>query len=725
MYTIYFYDVNGNLIVDIFDFGLIIDFDTLKFTTIFDEGEGRLTFNAFVGQNFSIVKRAFYSSIYKVELKDSSGTTLWVGRKSSEYPTYNADKQQLSVTFIGFFVLLKDMKLGKRWIENEVADNLDTPLARKENSEQLRGTIEPDGLNATFRMLSKDAELFHGVAYHYKQYTDKNNHALKSFALKMLARSGEGVGFEFWNEVANNLLLKVDATDTGDQKIQVGYVIPTTTITGIDTPTLGIRMIASDEFATNLFYGDGIETFAGTLNFIGLSENTFVLPFNKSFINKLINSVTVKLSSNSSLSAAAAIYDDSFNKKGDFDNTVVIPISGTLNPYTFTKSGGMVVGNDASANLLYYLVIRFNNVGNEVLGLTGRNVVTNPPSTTFVTNGYKGCASLAGAFPSRPASITMSSTAPSQWVKLEFELIQGTQSEYDQNDRASMINPVIKLKFNPLHSAYGAEFYNGPNLIEDTLLEGTNDVVKFDAELIPSGINNDNEFEETIGSHEPKSIIEVLQSFYKVYNLGELYPAVWAYNNDGIPRFYLREREVFTNQEYLVINAGPDSRNVDVDIRNTSERINFVHVTYTVDDIDMVADGYQYPQLIDLDNWLLVPKHYHYVDKEINLSGALQIGEGIINESKKSYPTGTVTITGDDSIRDFNNDIFIPADRIKAGQLVLLNNYIDELGNINPVLQVMRTEYDVKTQKLKLVFDLNTKLGNYLSNLKKFNNNNK
>jgi hypothetical protein len=716
-----FFDINDNLI-NFGIFGAKVDFNSISISYQFGYGLRKLSMKIKIEDNRSVVRKMFTSKVYKVTLSNG-GEIEAVGIRSNEIPKYDFDKKELSVSFVGFKYILETVKMAREWKTEDFFGRLYVNVSEKQSYTQQAATKEVNGTLGIFAMLSDDETLTHGVTYVTYRW-DFINQTDKAYSIeipKVTYRSGEGVGFEVRNPTAGVRVVKVDATDTGDQILGITTPLPETPITGLDTSVISVGFLASDIYTADKPYGDGTTQFNGT--YPG-GTNTVILPFAWGEHVKYVNEVTLDIAlSSGSSQVRAAIYDDTMTKRGEFDNTPTVTGGLPLAPYTFTRSGGMDIGSVdlGDPDKLYYLLLRFSNTAVNY-SFKGQNTLTNPPNATFITNGYLRRSISSGAFPNMDNTFTEINNTPQWWVTMDFELISNVDDIYDQNDKVTFDKPIMKAKYTPSHSAYLAPNYTPIEILEDIILT-TAPSFQWDASTIDSGINGGLEL-ETFTTPYPKNASEIISELIRINSNSFLYSEVWAYDNGGVPRLHVISRDTSLDNKTYILDISKLS--VMPIISQIDEIKNSIFVRYTdKEKLNKVLGPTNNPTLQDsesISNYGV--RSFFYDAGEVSSTEALQIGESILREYKAPFPSGSITIKGKGLISNYSSGVLVDNIKVKSGHKILLLGYEDDLGNIDPVYQIMKADYNLGSDTLKITFNQSESLEVILRGFKKFRGSN-
>jgi hypothetical protein len=730
MFTIRFFNYEGDEVEKLWEFGFRIDQKSIKYSSAFAKGEDKLTFDAYVGDKASNVKKVFFTDIYKAILYEGI-TVVWVGIRSKTNPTYNEDQQKLSLTFVGYYDILETRKIAKTWVDNEAVNRLFTPDNRLDSSDQQNGTYTLEKNLLSVEIAKRVRDLYFGKRYHYLEYiTPDFLTTIKSVSGEISQRSGEGLCFEILHGGTGGMSTKIDLAVTGDQTGGPSLTPVRTTFNNplpdiLLFPTNRMLCVCGTSIQTDTFiqWGEKDTILPIVVKAPG-SINTFVYPFYKKTYVQEIVSITVSISISGlgvlTVPSKGAVYDNDGNYIDEFTNTVDI-VGATPIDRVYSKTGGVAYG--LTDDKPFYFVLFFDD-GPLPFGtlahLYGKSTASEGLETADRTQ-YKD---FTTSYPTFEDPLPSGGTTSYNWIKV-IKKNSGTEDRYNQDDTTKILSLNVHSSYEITHSKYGIETFVGIELLED-IFQKEAAFIEFNASEMPTGINDDLPF-DVFGITQPKPLIEALHKIYSVYSGGELFPAVWAYNNGSVPKFHLRLKD--NTDTGTVYKIDTNNENVEIDIKNDTSIINYVHIHLmkNEDDISLNVDPTTYPQLKDDDsiNSPYGRRPYSFIADELTLEEALRVGEGIVQSSKDPKPTGTITITGDLSLMDNLNGAILSISQIKAGDKLRLLNYEDEFGAKNPIYQVMRTDYEVGRQRCKIYLDEKTKLELKLKNLKKFNESNK
>jgi hypothetical protein len=694
-----FFDFNQNSLRTPDGLTEAIDTDSLRFTKELKFGERSLDFRIFANQSAGNVYYNFFKlQVYAVFLK-IEGVLVWVGIKAKDSPKRPSYKNgNLEISFTGYIAITERL-IDKRWITRNAQKMLISPASRATNGDQLDSSIELDGNKATFRILHDNQVVQHGVERSFWEYEASGGYFINAVEMVSRYRSGEGVQFGIYNLSGGpSRFVHVDLTDTGDQETLKTFNIPYT-LAGVDTRKIEYRIGTSLTDVVVLDYGDGVDSFVTNM---AIGENTLVLPFRKDF-SRWVSEVRLTLWSgiNPGVSMTAAIYDDSQNLLGQFDNTVLLPAAPTQ--IFFTSAGGLNIGASTGATLMYFLVIKFG-ASNQFCAAIGRSGAG--PWGAYLNSGYTRRANIPGAF---PASITETSTHPSQWVKMSFDLVLPFSELYDQNDLVVVEDAVHYLKYEVGHPDKGNEAYTVKELLIDGLLValyGSGTIFDTDystiADTIFGGLPVDEAALESSDSYQLRTLLNKLIA---LSSTTEYTYYINAFDNAGVPKLTVRQRNSTPSDNPITdppnFNVSVNDENVTFESSTSETIINYVIVSY-VDQfgVPRTMSPRSHPTLTNNDP---IKYDYYFNGGQITEAEALAIGEGIIANFANPRAGGSLRIKN--QVRLGLTQVMVHVSRINHGDRIIVFDYTDPSGVVNPIYEIVSVTFTNNTDEVLLTFD--------------------
>lgn len=679
-----------------------IDHSSIEASTAVGYGERSFSFNLLcTDYQARAYFRYFSTQVYLIEvLYDNEA--VWVGVKDISSPQLDDyENGPIRCLFVGYYSDLDNNLIDKVWIDKFAVKGIFEDESRSQSEEQKKGGKELDGNKLKTRMLAKDETIAMGADYYYLRYKSSGGYPLQSYETTFQTRSGEGVRARFLN--GGTQIGNYDLLFTGDQTELNTKTISTTTVSGSDTDTLDILIGTSATDTVILNYGSGTTQLPKDLL---VNENAIVIPFHKDFV-RLVSDVTVYMNvSSGTLTFRAAIYDDSNNKLGDFDNEVVVnTVTPLVQAVTFTKAGGLNIGQLTGANLLYYLVIRSSVAGGTLpsIGFLGVGSVSVPSG--FIAGSYRRSAILGGAYPNFPLTFADSSTYNTDWIKADFSLINQDELELDQNDLVIFEDMTIKQKYHPLHTDYINPTYTVKGILQDIAREYL-DNFAYDDALIADSINGGGSVEySAIVGDGVLPVATVINRLLLLSSDKDFYYLVYAYDNNRVPRIKVIEREPVQLETNYYIST--KDKNVKVSLNSTPQIRNYIYVTYLdTNGQKRIISPRTHPQLESVASQESgYGKRAFTFDAGANRTEAeaLNIGLGILANFAFQRPSGTVRIR--DTVRLVGSTTRRAVQFIKAGQTITINDYDTGNGVVSLRYLISGVNYTANGNEATLTFD--------------------